>query len=197
LSALIPCSFRGGSEGGVMGWPSIEQPCIKPLGLVAGQPSMSGIVSSKQSTSKKKNKFKQWGRRMVCETACPWIYTLNCTYLRLQLPALPLAAAALTNWTCWTCLRFLGVPQVCCCCGQASHWTRGRRWGGSRWVRRGCHVTISRLSSHHMPHSDWPRVWELNSLDSLDKAPQTQILSCCVLVISFPFGTFCNNANLW
>jgi hypothetical protein len=53
LVSLDSPSFGGGSEGGVM--PSIERPCIEPLGQVAGEPSMSGNVSCKQSISQKKN----------------------------------------------------------------------------------------------------------------------------------------------
>ena len=39
---------------------SIEQPCIEPLGQVAGQPSMSGAVSREQPISQKTKKIKQW-----------------------------------------------------------------------------------------------------------------------------------------
>jgi len=58
---------------------------------------------------------------------------LGCFALKLTLHCCgsysPAAAAACHHWTCWTWLRFMGVPWVCChqCCGQATHWTRGRR----------------------------------------------------------------------
>jgi hypothetical protein len=52
----------------------------------------------------------------------------------------------------------------------------GQEQGGGE-SDRGCSTSLSRLSSHHVPRSDWPRAWELDSLDSLDKAPQTQISS--------------------
>jgi len=38
-------------------------------------------------------------------------------------------------------------------------------------------TSLLRLLSHHVPCSDWPRAWELDSLDSLDKVTQIQISS--------------------
>ena len=104
---------------------------------------------------------------------------LCCTRHGLYLPeaatpcpasALPLAPAAITcHGTCWACLEPVAVAVV------ARRVVGQEEGGGSRRVRSA--TSLSRLSSHHVPRSDWPRAWELDSLDSLDRAPQTQISS--------------------
>ena len=91
-----------------------------------------------------------------------------CPASALLLPCL-LPAAITCHGTCWAYLEPVAVTVV------ARRVVGQEEGGGSRRVRSA--TSLSRLSSHHVPRSDWPRAWELDSLDSLDKAPQTQISS--------------------
>ena len=88
-----------------------------------------------------------------------------CPASALLLPCL-LPAAITCHGTCWAYLEPVVVAVV------ARRVVGQEEGGGSRRVRSA--TSLSRLSSHHVPRSDWPRAWEL---DSLDRAPQTQILS--------------------
>jgi hypothetical protein len=68
------------------------------------------------------------------------------------------------------CLEFIVVGLVA-----GESWDKSKEAGREQASERGCSTSPSRLSSHHVPRSDWPRAWELDSLDSLDKAPQTSV----------------------
>jgi hypothetical protein len=111
--------------------------------------------------------------------------TVLTSRLRLQLPALPLPRLCPAT-CCRHCLLPLDLLDLIEVPGCASSLLLSVLWPGEsldkskeagREQASEKRASLSRLSSHHMPCSDWPRAWELNSLDSLDKAPQTQISS--------------------